>query len=112
MTEQGEGQKLSDNDRFFGLMFDESDAPPVEDALSHSVPREAVAGLPMDYSSMTAQIEEAEEDMLTDMLDGALRQYLNDREAQVLRMRFGLEDGQVKTLSEVGKAIGRSTSTA
>ena len=31
---------------------------------------------------------------------------LNDRERQVVRLRFGLEDGQARTLEEVGKEFG------
>ena len=31
---------------------------------------------------------------------------LNDREAEVLRKRFGLEDGRARTLEEVGRCFG------
>jgi RNA polymerase primary sigma factor len=31
---------------------------------------------------------------------------LNDREQQVVRLRFGLEDGKARTLEEVGKEFG------
>ena len=31
---------------------------------------------------------------------------LNDREKQVVRLRFGLDDGQARTLEEVGKEFG------
>ena len=31
---------------------------------------------------------------------------LNDREKEVVRLRFGLDDGQARTLEEVGKAFG------
>jgi RNA polymerase primary sigma factor len=31
---------------------------------------------------------------------------LNDREKQVVRLRFGLDDGQPRTLEEVGKEFG------
>ena len=31
---------------------------------------------------------------------------LNDREKQVLRLRFGLEDGRIRTLEEVGREFG------
>jgi len=43
------------------------------------------------------------------MLDGALREALNHltpREQDVVRLRFGLEDGKIRTLEEVGKAFG------
>ena len=43
------------------------------------------------------------------LLDDAVREVLgqlDDRERQVVIMRFGLEDGKVATLDEVGKAFG------
>ena len=43
------------------------------------------------------------------MLNEAIRDALDDlteRERQVVRLRFGLEDGQVRTLEEVGKEFG------
>ncbi len=43
------------------------------------------------------------------MLDQAVREalaYLSNREQDVVRMRFGLEDGKIRTLEEVGKAFG------
>ena len=43
------------------------------------------------------------------MLDGALRDalaHLTAREQDVVRLRFGLEDGKIRTLEEVGKAFG------
>ena len=43
------------------------------------------------------------------MLDGALRDalgHLTLREQDVVRLRFGLEDGKIRTLEEVGKAFG------
>ncbi len=43
------------------------------------------------------------------MLDAALRDALNHltpREQDVVRLRFGLEDGKIRTLEEVGKAFG------
>ena len=43
--------------------------------------------------------------MLQEDLSLALES-LNERERQVLVMRFGLEDGRVKTLEEVGQAFG------
>ena len=33
-------------------------------------------------------------------------QELNDRERAVVRLRFGLDDGQIRTLEEVGKEFG------
>jgi len=43
------------------------------------------------------------------MLDAALRDALNHltpREQDVVRLRFGLEDGKIRTLEEVGRAFG------
>ncbi len=38
-------------------------------------------------------------------------QVLNDRERQVMRSRFGLDDGNSKTYSQVGEEIHRSVRT-
>ncbi len=43
--------------------------------------------------------------MLTQAVETALAE-LSEREQEVVKMRFGLEDGQPKTLEEVGKAFG------
>jgi len=59
-----------------------------------------------------APADVAEEEVLSDMLDEALRRHLTPREAQVLRMRFGLEDGQVRTLGEVGEELDISRERA
>ena len=40
--------------------------------------------------------------MLKEELDQALRS-LTERERQVVRLRFGLEDGRARTLEEVGR---------
>jgi RNA polymerase sigma factor RpoD-like protein len=40
--------------------------------------------------------------LLTEAIEEALEE-LNDRERAVVRMRFGLDDGQVRTLEEVGR---------
>ena len=40
--------------------------------------------------------------MLKEELEDVLKT-LTDREAKVLRMRFGLEDGRMRTLEEVGR---------
>ncbi len=43
------------------------------------------------------------------MLDDALREalgHLSPREQDVVRLRFGLEDGKIRTLEEVGQAFG------
>jgi RNA polymerase primary sigma factor len=43
------------------------------------------------------------------MLDGAVQEalgHLSPREQDVVRLRFGLDDGKIRTLEEVGKAFG------
>lgn len=70
-----------------------------------------LADLIMDATAR-ATADEAEEGVLTDKLDEALRFHLTPREAQVLRMRFGLEDGQPRTLGEVGDELNISRERA
>jgi len=47
----------------------------------------------------------AEYGYLKDEIEAALAR-LDPRERQVMRLRYGLDDGQVRTLEEVGKAFG------
>jgi RNA polymerase primary sigma factor len=47
----------------------------------------------------------AERDDLKDEIETALLE-LNPREQQVMRLRFGLDDGQIRTLEEVGREFG------
>ncbi|MFA5886003.1 MAG: RNA polymerase sigma factor RpoD [Acidimicrobiia bacterium] len=47
----------------------------------------------------------AERERLKDEIEMALLE-LNPREQQVMRLRFGLEDGQIRTLEEVGREFG------
>jgi RNA polymerase primary sigma factor len=54
-----------------------------------------------------APSEAADEAMLKDHVEGALME-LNPRERQVVRMRFGLEDGRDRTLGEIGEELGVS----
>jgi RNA polymerase primary sigma factor len=51
--------------------------------------------------------EAADEAMLKIQVESALME-LNARERQVLRMRFGLEDGRDRTLGEIGEELGVS----
>jgi len=51
--------------------------------------------------------EAADEAMLKIQVERALQE-LNARERQVLRMRFGLEDGRDRTLGEIGEELGVS----
>jgi RNA polymerase primary sigma factor len=47
----------------------------------------------------------AERERLKAEIELALSE-LNEREQQVMRLRFGLDDGQVRTLEEVGREFG------
>ena len=49
--------------------------------------------------------EAALDDVLKVMVESVLSE-LGEREQEVVRMRFGLDDGQAQTLEEVGKALG------
>jgi RNA polymerase primary sigma factor len=53
----------------------------------------------------TAPATAAARALHTEAIEEALEE-LNDRERQVVRLRFGLDDGQVRTLEEVGKEFG------
>ncbi|MBL8131182.1 MAG: sigma-70 family RNA polymerase sigma factor [Anaerolineae bacterium] len=55
--------------------------------------------------SSPAPAEEVATNLLHEQLNSALDR-LPQREAQILRLRYGLEDGKVYTLEEVGQAIG------
>ena len=59
-----------------------------------------------------APAEEAEDEVLAHTLGKALDRHLTTREAQVLRMRFGLDDGQARTLGEVGDELDISRERA
>ena len=67
-----------------------------------------LADLIADASSR-ATAEEAEEGVLSQTLDDALRRHLSPRETEILRLRFGLDrGGQERTLGEVGEELGIS----
>jgi RNA polymerase primary sigma factor len=55
-----------------------------------------------------APAEEAEDAVLADTLGQALERHLSPREAQVLRLRFGLQDGMQRTLGEIATTVGVS----
>jgi RNA polymerase primary sigma factor len=67
-----------------------------------------------DDSNLADFIEDAQADRPAEiaaraMLNSAVLEALdelNDREKQVVRLRFGLEDGQARTLEEVGREFG------
>jgi RNA polymerase primary sigma factor len=66
-----------------------------------------VADFVSDATALTPA-EEAEESVLAETLDHALAQHLTAREAAVLRLRFGLMDGQPRTLGEIAQDLGIS----
>ena len=59
----------------------------------------------VEDTSTPAPAEEVATHLLHEQLQGALNR-LPSREAQILRLRYGLEDGRVYTLEEVGQTIG------
>ncbi len=59
----------------------------------------------VEDSSTPPPSEEVATHLLHEQLDRALGR-LPAREAQILKLRYGLEDGRVYTLEEVGQAIG------
>ncbi|MDO8635430.1 MAG: sigma-70 family RNA polymerase sigma factor, partial [Dehalococcoidia bacterium] len=52
-----------------------------------------------------APVEVASYQLLKEQIEETLGS-LNEREAKVLKLRFGLEDGRARTLEEVGKEFG------
>ncbi|HVA42593.1 MAG TPA: RNA polymerase sigma factor RpoD [Acidimicrobiales bacterium] len=50
-------------------------------------------------------LDAATRSMLNEAIKNALDQ-LSDREQEVMRLRFGLDDGQMRTLEEVGRVFG------
>lgn len=53
-----------------------------------------------------------EQSILEDDMDNFISTHLSPREAQVLRLRFGLGEGVPRTLAEVGQALGVSRERA
>jgi RNA polymerase primary sigma factor len=54
---------------------------------------------------MISPVEAAARQLLKEQLRGALSD-LNEREREVLELRFGLQDGREHTLEEVGQHFG------
>jgi RNA polymerase primary sigma factor len=59
----------------------------------------------VEDTNTPAPADEVATHLLHEQLQGALNK-LPQREAQILRLRYGLEDGRVYTLEEVGQTIG------
>ena len=58
-----------------------------------------------------SQAMSAENTVITEMMNTDIRHVLtslDDREQQVIRLRFGLEDGQPRTLDQIGKLFNLS----
>ena len=53
-------------------------------------------------------MEKVEADLLSSALDNAMRNQLSPREAQILRMRYGIGGQQPRTLKEIGKKYNLS----
>ncbi len=66
---------------------------------------DAVFGDFVEDVNSPAPAEEVATNLLHEQLKSSLDR-LPSREAQILRLRYGLEDGRVYTLEEVGQAIG------
>jgi RNA polymerase primary sigma factor len=74
---------------------------------------EATLGDFIADAAAPAPAQEAEEEVLAESLDKALGEHLSPREAQIVRLRFGLDRGGLeRTLGEVGKELGISRERA
>ena len=59
----------------------------------------------IEDSNVDAPVDMASRQLSKDGVNRVL-DTLNEREAKVIRMRFGIEDGRTRTLEEVGKELG------
>ncbi len=59
----------------------------------------------IEDDKVAGPVEKADKQLLKEQVRSVL-QFLNEREREVLEMRFGLKDGQDHTLEEVGKHFG------
>ena len=59
----------------------------------------------IEYLTVDAPADVATKTMLVEAVEQALGE-LTDREQEIVRMRFGLDDGQAKTLEDVGREFG------
>jgi RNA polymerase primary sigma factor len=74
---------------------------------------EATLGDFIADAAAPAPAQEAEDEVLAQSLDKALEEHLSPREAQLVRLRFGLDRGGMeRTLGEVGKELGISRERA
>ncbi len=68
---------------------------------SHLTHAESITSAPVDFDGGLVQAEQRQ--AIGQALEG-----LTNRECQVLRLRFGLEDGRERNLAEVGRELGIS----
>lgn len=80
-------------------------AEPVSLALPVGPEGDAELGDLLEDRDRETPLDEATSGMLREHL-AAMMGHLTDRERQVLAMRFGLEDGSLRTLQEIGHALG------
>ena len=52
--------------------------------------------------------EELIEQNKREVIDNFIKRYLTDKEQTIVRARYGLDDGQFKTLEEIGQTFGLS----
>src|SRR5882757_9922433 len=82
-------------------------AEKIADLLEHSSDEEAPLG---DFIE-DAEAMSAENAVISELLHTDIRHVLatlDEREQQVIRLRFGLDDGQPRTLDQIGKLFGLS----
>jgi RNA polymerase primary sigma factor len=59
----------------------------------------------LEDDGVVAPSDAADRVMLSEAIRGVLKD-LSERESKVVRMRFGLDDGHIRTLEEVGREFG------
>jgi RNA polymerase primary sigma factor len=60
----------------------------------------------IEDESMPGPADQASRQLLREQMQDILDQQLSERERKVLELRFGLRDGQARTLEEVGLEFG------
>jgi RNA polymerase nonessential primary-like sigma factor len=81
------------------------------DPVSLDMPVGAEEDAPLGDFIEDAEAADAENAVISGLLQDDLRRVLatlDDREQSVIRMRYGLEDGQPRTLDQIGKSFGLS----
>jgi RNA polymerase nonessential primary-like sigma factor len=81
------------------------------DPVSLDMPVGAEEDAPLGDFIEDAEATDAESAVISGLLQDDLRRVLStleDREQQVVRLRYGIDDGQPKTLDQIGKRFGLS----